>query len=575
MYWRNLALMASVSLFSLCSAEADAQQSTGNPSVSAASTDMDDAQVADIVVTGFRAAEASEVAAKRNSIEITDGISSDDLGRIPDLNIGEAMQRIPGIQINRDGEGREASVSLRGLPGEYARTTLNGVSFAEPILQGATPFGAYLSDVFSGVRVEKSQLAHSIAGGLSGNIDLQIAPALSRKDGFKIKAAIDYNELGDLKEPNFSVGANRHITDNFAVFGTFAYKRENFRRDSVFFNAYGTLTSALVGNANFAQYLDYYAPAGTCATVNAGVAGCQAATGGRGTKALTGVQYVNQTRQYMRLTKGDQYSASGGMEWKLGDKWRAGVVGLYTNRNQGDTKQTFQTLNFSGTGAVITPTSPVREGAGGTYFVENFDFSNVNNITDSRILPVVQRAWGLNGTIDFDDETWKLKTTGTYSKSFSSTREMYVSLSKTPQAGVSNGITGSLITGAGNWDNYRLLLNDFTVGTLDPKIAWASLPGATLTSASNYYDSPAGTPGRTTFRITGTQAQASTRLMALQQDAERKLYGSFLSSLRVGVRYEKNKYSTAGSKVSGIGINPSAINNSYLATNPDFSGFFD
>lgn len=59
----------------------------------------------------------------RGSVEITDGISSDDLGRIPDLNIGEALQRVPDVQLNREAEGREATINLRGLPGEYARAT--------------------------------------------------------------------------------------------------------------------------------------------------------------------------------------------------------------------------------------------------------------------------------------------------------------------------------------------------------------------------------------------------------------------------------------------------------------------
>lgn len=534
----------------------------------------------DIVVTGFRSAETKEILEKRSAIEITDGISSDDLGRIPDMNIGEAMQRIPGIQINREGEGREATVNLRGLPGEYARTTMNGVSFAEPILQGSTPFGAYLSDVFSGVRVEKSQLAHSIAGGLSGNIDLQIAPALSRKDGFRMKAALDYNELDERKEPSFTLGVNKHITDTFAVFGTIAYKRENFRRDSVFLNAYGTLTgtnntTSSTGTPDFLnRYKDYYAPAGTCTTTYASTAGCVAVAGGTGAKAVTGVQYASQARQYMRSTKGEQYSSSGGMEWKPDDHWTLGLVGLYTNRNQKDTTQTFQTLNLSGIGTTVNPTSDVRQGPNGTYFVDSFTFSNPNNITDNRILPVVQRAWGLDGTIDFADDDWKLKTTGTYSKARNSAREMYISLSRTPQAGVTNGITGSLSTGLGNWDNYALITNGDTVPTLVPKVAWTQPANQTASNASNYYDSPAGTPGRTTFRITGTQSEAASKLMALQQDFERQLHGGPFSSIQAGLRWERTEFRSSGSKVSGYGINPAGIDPNLLIDNPDAGNFF-
>ena len=81
----------------------------------------------DIVVTGFRKSSDDAINAKRDEIEITDGISSDDLGRIPDLNIGEALQRIPGIQLNREAEGREATINFRGLPGEYLVHEIRGL----------------------------------------------------------------------------------------------------------------------------------------------------------------------------------------------------------------------------------------------------------------------------------------------------------------------------------------------------------------------------------------------------------------------------------------------------------------
>ena len=107
-----------------------------------------DARKADndvVVVTGFRKSYADAVKTKRDTLEISDSISSDGLGRFPDLNVGEAIQRIPGIQINREADSRNATINLRGLPGTFARTTLNGVAFADPILNGSTPLGALLA----------------------------------------------------------------------------------------------------------------------------------------------------------------------------------------------------------------------------------------------------------------------------------------------------------------------------------------------------------------------------------------------------------------------------------------------
>ncbi len=204
----------------------------------------DETQVDEIVVTGFRQSYANAIAAKRNEDSITDGISSDGLGRFPDLNVGEALQRVPGVQINREAEGRDATINLRGLPGSFSRLTMNGVAFAEPILRDSAPLGAFNSDIFSAIVVNKSPLADAQSGGLSGNIDLQIAPALGRTDGGFLKLASEYNELGETYSPAATIGYNHHFSDDLAVFGTLAYRHENFRRDSILFNSYAAFTPA-------------------------------------------------------------------------------------------------------------------------------------------------------------------------------------------------------------------------------------------------------------------------------------------------------------------------------------------
>lgn len=146
-----LALAGSIGFASGAAAQTSAiPQSSPVPSSSAQSeTDT----VGEVVVTGFRGAYASALQTKRSSDQITDSISSDGLGRFPDLNVGEAIQRLPGVQINREADSRNATISLRGLPGSFARTTLNGSGFADPILStstnmGSTPLGAFNSDIF-------------------------------------------------------------------------------------------------------------------------------------------------------------------------------------------------------------------------------------------------------------------------------------------------------------------------------------------------------------------------------------------------------------------------------------------
>ena len=77
----------------------------------------------DIVVTGLRGSLASAQAIKQNSEQLVDSITAQDIGKFPDTNIAESLQRIPGIQIQRNlGEG--SAVAIRGL--SEVRTELNG-----------------------------------------------------------------------------------------------------------------------------------------------------------------------------------------------------------------------------------------------------------------------------------------------------------------------------------------------------------------------------------------------------------------------------------------------------------------
>ncbi len=83
----------------------------------------------DIVVTGIRASLERSIDIKRNSFGIVDAISAQDIGKFPDTNLAESLQRIPGVSINRrNGEG--AQVTVRGFGPDYNMVTLNGRQLA-------------------------------------------------------------------------------------------------------------------------------------------------------------------------------------------------------------------------------------------------------------------------------------------------------------------------------------------------------------------------------------------------------------------------------------------------------------
>ncbi|RZM34566.1 MAG: TonB-dependent receptor, partial [Sphingomonas sp.] len=91
----------------------------------------EDAPDAEIVVTGQRASQARALAAKRDAIGVIDVAAADDIGRLPDRNVAEVIEHLPGVGVTYDqGEGRYASV--RGVPSTLNGYTLNGLEIGNP-----------------------------------------------------------------------------------------------------------------------------------------------------------------------------------------------------------------------------------------------------------------------------------------------------------------------------------------------------------------------------------------------------------------------------------------------------------
>jgi TonB-dependent receptor len=169
-----------------------------------------------VVVKGYRQAVQSAVATKRKSDIIVDVIKADDMASFPDANLAESIQRVPGVSITRDGgEGRE--VTVRGLGGDFVRTTLNGVD-AYSATTGSTlgvvaginrtrgfDFSTFASELFNSVSVAKSQSAEMEEGSLGSNIDLQTGRPFD-KPGFRaaFSAQAAYYDINKTTSPRIA-----------------------------------------------------------------------------------------------------------------------------------------------------------------------------------------------------------------------------------------------------------------------------------------------------------------------------------------------------------------------------------
>lgn len=139
-----------------------------------------------VVVTGIRQSQAEALGIKRESVNFVDAISAEEVGRLPDKNIAEALQRVTGVAIQRD-RGEGDFVSIRGLGPDFVRGTTNGrtlVSATEAFdstLSGgfpsrtgrATNFDVLPSEIIDTLDVVKSSSAEQVEGGIGGVVNVR------------------------------------------------------------------------------------------------------------------------------------------------------------------------------------------------------------------------------------------------------------------------------------------------------------------------------------------------------------------------------------------------------------------
>jgi TonB-dependent receptor len=164
---------SAVAMFAACAAgQAVAQAAEQN----SASPAQDDTAVTEIVVTGLRASLNSARALKRDAASISDSIVAQDIGKLPDQNIAEAAQRIPGVQLSRYKE-EGASIQIRGLP--QTKVVLNGLEVFGSSAHNGEYNGRSFdlqdlpAEVLAGVDIYKSSTAEQIEGGLGGYVNVR------------------------------------------------------------------------------------------------------------------------------------------------------------------------------------------------------------------------------------------------------------------------------------------------------------------------------------------------------------------------------------------------------------------
>lgn len=235
---------------------------------------QDNNAVDEIVVTGIRASLERSIEIKRNNNGVVDAISAEDIGKFPDTNLAESLQRITGVSIDRtNGEGSQ--VTVRGFGGGFNLVTLNGRTM--PTANVATVGGDQSSDTAGGtsrsfdfsnlasegvttLEVYKTGRAAVPSGGIGATINVKTRhPLDARESGFSGSIGVKgvYDQGMDKKVDDFGhkitpeVSGLLNWTDDDKKFGVAlfgAYQKRDFTSRSVTSNDWNIRTFAEFNN---------------------------------------------------------------------------------------------------------------------------------------------------------------------------------------------------------------------------------------------------------------------------------------------------------------------------------------
>ena len=136
-----------------------------------------------VTVTGLRRGQVRSVVEKREALSVVDVVSADEIGQLPDLNVAESAQRVPGVTIRTDrGEGR--FVSIRGTPPNRNNVTFNGAAVASAAGTRATALDLVPAEMVSSIEVQKAVTPDMDANALGGSVNVTTLTAFDRPGAF-------------------------------------------------------------------------------------------------------------------------------------------------------------------------------------------------------------------------------------------------------------------------------------------------------------------------------------------------------------------------------------------------------
>ena len=250
-------------------------------------------ELEEVVVTGFRGSLNTALSQKRESAGTIDSIVAEDIGKFPDSNLAESMQRIPSVALSRGDGGEGRNISVRGLGAGFTRVRINGMEGAAQAgasdIYGAGnggrsfDFNVFPTEIFSQLAVRKTTSADVEEGSLGATVDLRAPRPFDYNDDtiFNVTGRGIMNSVSEDIDPRASALLSKTFADGtFGILVAGAYQKRNLRE--VGYSAVDILSANAsqnnIGTTAAPIFLPYCTPLGWTLTGPSPVPGTRGAS---------------------------------------------------------------------------------------------------------------------------------------------------------------------------------------------------------------------------------------------------------------------------------------------------------
>jgi iron complex outermembrane receptor protein len=233
------------------------------------------ADVQQVEVTGIRASLEQSIERKRSADAIVEVVTAEDIGKLPDKNVADAIQRVPGVDIasSAGGEGgfdENDRVSIRGTSPSLTQTLINGHAVAsgdwfildqQGVVGRSVSYSLLPSEIVKAVTVSKSQTADLVEGGVAGAVNIETRRALDFTQRLTLEGQVQavYSDLAARTDPQYSGLVNwKNEAGTLGVMLQAFSELRHERRDGQETFGYGTIdpaSAAAVAHPDLANVL--------------------------------------------------------------------------------------------------------------------------------------------------------------------------------------------------------------------------------------------------------------------------------------------------------------------------------